>query len=114
MTWFLLTVAGSLGAVARYLLGALVQRRTRLDLPLGTAAVNLLGALAIGLATGFTGQGQILVLGFLGGFTTFSTWMVETVELLEVPERRLAAAINLAGMAAVGIALAAVGAAVAR
>lgn len=112
MTWLLLTVAGALGALGRFLLGSVIQRASHARLPLGTASVNLLGSLAIGLATGLSGLRQLAVLGFLGGFTTFSTWMVETVELLEEPESRIAATLNLAGMAVVGIALAAVGAAV--
>lgn len=114
MTWLALTLAGSLGALSRYLLGAAVQRRSGVTFPLGTAVVNLLGALAIGLATGLDGGLRLATLGFLGGFTTFSTWMVETVELLEEPGHRIAAAVNLAGMAAAGCAVAAVGAAMSR
>lgn len=114
MTWLLLTLAGALGALGRFLLGSAVQRVSQAPFPLGTAVVNLLGSLAIGLATGMQGDVRIAVLGFLGGFTTFSTWMVETVELLEEPGHKIVATVNLAGMAAAGCVLAAIGAAIAR
>lgn len=109
MTWLLLTTAGAVGAAARHLAGSLIQRRSGARFPVGTLTVNLAGALAIGLATGLDGDTAVLVAGFLGGFTTFSTWMVETIEIAEEPGRGREAALNLLGMLLPGLALAAVG-----
>lgn len=105
--------AGGLGALARYGLAGLVHRRTGSTHPWGTAAVNLAGAVLLGIllalhATGRISQPalEILGTGFVGGFTTFSTWMVESVRLIQPPTPRQlsAAAINVAGMLAAGIA----------
>ena len=95
---------GGLGAVARVLVTAAVQRRTRGAFPLGTLAVTLLGAFLLGLLAGLAPGDDVALLlgtGLLGAFTTFSTWMLETHEAT----RRVAAA-NLAlplllGLAAV-------------
>ncbi|HEX9854677.1 MAG TPA: CrcB family protein [Acidimicrobiia bacterium] len=98
MNTVLAVVAGSVGALSRYVLTGAVQRRSQSALPLGTAAVNVLGALGIGLATGGLHSGSlplVVVAGFLGGFTTFSTWMVETVRLGALPVWRPAALANL-------------------
>lgn len=109
MTWLLLTVAGSAGALARYLIGSLIQRRSGARFPVGTLTVNLAGALAIGMSTGLGGDARVLVVGLLGGFTTFSTWMVETIEILEEPGRGREAALNVLGMLLPGLALVAAG-----
>lgn len=105
--------AGGLGALARYGLAGVVQRRTGSTHPWGTAAVNLAGAALLGMlmalhATGRSSQAAVEVLGtgFAGGFTTFSTWMVESVRLTQPPTVRQlsAAAVNVAGMLAAGVA----------
>ena len=86
----LVGVGGSIGAVARYLLGGLVYRYYRGMFPYGTLAINVLGCLGIGFlmylvedkgavgpgARGFIGG------GILGGFTTFSTFGHETMALV--------------------------------
>jgi CrcB protein len=73
IAWVAMTVLGSLGAYARYRVGLALRAR-------GTLAVNLSGAFAAGLLTG-AGVGATALLiagtGFLGAYTTFSTWMVE-------------------------------------
>ena len=83
-------LGGGLGAVLRYLLGGLVQQWTNsASFPYGTLAVNVAGCLLIGLlgqlgeARGlFTPEGRLLVFtGLLGGFTTFSSFGFETLEL---------------------------------
>lgn len=105
----LLTAAGALGALGRYLLSGFVQQRVDTDLPVGTLAVNLSGALAIGLITGIDdlrSAPTLVAVGFLGGFTTFSTWMIETLRLGLPPLRPL---LNLAITLLAGVALAAVG-----
>ena len=75
----LLLVAGGLGALGRVEVAWLLERRGLG--PRATTVVNLVGALAAGIALATTdtavGTGRILTVGFLGGFTTFSTWMLE-------------------------------------
>jgi CrcB protein len=84
VTAFLVVVGGGLGALARYWLSGVVQRRVG-SFPWGTTVVNLSGALLLGVALGLTEGGDIeaairdpFTIGVLGGYTTFSTWMVET------------------------------------
>lgn len=87
----LIGLGGCLGAIARYLLSGFAHRfYTGGTFPLGTLLVNVLGCLAIGAAMGLIedkgGLGPatrfVFVIGFLGSFTTFSSFGYETVELL--------------------------------
>ena len=71
---------GGLGAVARVVLGAAVDARADSPFPWGTLAVNVAGAFALGVLAGAGLGGDAYVLaatGFLGAFTTFSTWVVD-------------------------------------
>jgi CrcB protein len=82
-------VLGGLGAVARYRVGAAVAARVGGDFPLGTLVVNLPGTLALGVLVGAAAATRaelLLGIGFLGGYTTFSTWMVESELLGEAQE----------------------------
>lgn len=81
---------GFIGSVARYALGGLVQHVSRsVDFPYGTLAVNLVGCFIIGFLSQlaetrglFTPETRLLVfIGILGGFTTFSTFGNETLNL---------------------------------
>ena len=80
--WIGIGLLGGLGACARVLLGAAVDRRADRApfFPWGTLAVNLAGAFAIGVLAG-AGLGEdayaLAATGLLGGFTTFSTWVVD-------------------------------------
>lgn len=112
-------VASGLGALVRHVLASLVMRRTSGRHPWGTATVNLVGAVALGVvagqhAAGLVGADVLTVVGagFLGGFTTFSTWMVESVRLGERggSGALLALAVNSAGLLVAGVAGAALGA----
>ena len=113
MTIVLVVLAGGLGGLARYGVVGVVQHSRRSSLPWGTAVVNLTGAAALGALVGLD-PGVVLVevagTGFLGGFTTFSTWMVESVGLAhdESASRPPWIAIaNLVGMAVMGVVVAA-------
>jgi CrcB protein len=84
-------LGGFLGTIARYTLGGLVARaKNRSAFPCETLLVNVLGCLGIGFLAGlaetrgfFSGSMRaFLFVGLLGGFTTFSTFGYETVQLL--------------------------------
>jgi CrcB protein len=86
----LVMVAGALGALARYGVHGVVQSRTVSRLPYGTIVVNLSGAFALGLLVGFvTYQGldpdvrTVVGTGFIGAYTTFSSFSYDTVGLFE-------------------------------
>jgi CrcB protein len=88
-------ILGGFGAVLRFLLDGTVSARSRSAFPFGTLAVNLCGALALGILVGAGVSGdalKLLALGLLGGFTTFSTWVFETQRLAEDGLMRVAAA----------------------
>lgn len=109
MPFILITMAGAVGAVLRYLAAGWAQEMSRSGSPLGTLLVNLIGAFLLGLVAGTESSGTAIaqaVIGFLGGFTTFSTWMIETLRL--GPQSRAAFA-NLTLTLVFGIALAALG-----
>ena len=90
---------GSIGAVCRYLLFLGTQRLAWASFPIGTLAANLLGSFLIGLLWSFfegsrlTNEARLLIFtGFLGGFTTFSTFARETTQLFKVGEWKTALA----------------------
>ena len=89
LVWTGVALLGALGAVSRFQLDSLVSSRLPSDFPLGTLAVNLSGSLGLGVLVGVVVPHRaslLLATGFAGGFTTFSTWMVESVRLGEVGE----------------------------
>ena len=111
-------LAGGLGACARFVVDGLVRSRWSHVLPAATLLVNVSGSLVIGLLTGaarWHGLGPtwlvVTATGFCGGYTTFSTAMIETVRLIEAREWRWAVANALGGLvvcvgaAAAGMAL---------
>jgi CrcB protein len=91
--WFGIAGLGGVGALLRFRLDDVVQRRVASDLPLGTLAVNLGGTFVLGLLNGLSVAGDSLLLvgtGLLGSLTTFSTLMLETERLAEDGDGRLA------------------------
>jgi CrcB protein len=95
-------LGGAFGALARYGLSGLLQRGAAF--PVGTLAVNVLGCFLIGVLFERLGPGarQFVVVGVLGGFTTFSAFGYETLELLRGGEPRLALA-NVAANVVLGV-----------
>lgn len=114
-------LGGLLGTLARFYLGSYITARTGGAFPLGTFLINVSGSLLLGiLASAGARLGPIpphlrlaLTVGFCGGYTTFSTWSLETVRLLDTGSYLLAA-FNVAGSAAAGIAGAWIGLVIGR
>jgi len=103
----LIGVGGFLGSVARYLLSGIVQTLLRSEtFPFGTLAVNVLGCFVVGLVSyladsrgAFTADTRaFIVVGVLGGFTTFSAFGNETINLVRDAEPGLALTNVLAHM----------------
>lgn len=104
MTGFLLVgLGGALGAMARYGAGLAAVRLDAGDFPWATLFVNVAGGLAMGVLAGTLGaedQGarQLLGVGVLGGFTTFSAFSIETVRLIEGGQPNVALGYALASV----------------
>ena len=87
-------MGGAVGSVARVIVSTGVARRTGEEFPFGTIAVNVTGALIMGMLAGY-GQSEpgkliftepartFLMIGVLGGYTTFSSFSLQTFLLLE-------------------------------
>jgi CrcB protein len=84
--WVGVGVVGAAGAYLRFAVGAAVTARRPSDFPFGTFVVNITGGFALGLLVGLAVEGNARLVagtGFLGAYTTFSTWMVEAQRLGE-------------------------------
>ena len=109
--WLGVMLIGGAGSVVRFLADGLAASAADRDFPLGTLAVNVSGAVILGLITGLAlGHEQALLAGTaaVGSYTTFSTWMLETQRLTEERQYRTAA-VNVIVSLALGIAAAALG-----
>lgn len=89
MTILIVGAGGALGAISRYLASGWVQGLTAGFFPWGTFSVNIVGSLALGFVlvwlqsvVGTTELREFVTIGFLGSFTTFSTFSYETVAML--------------------------------
>jgi CrcB protein len=92
--WAGVVAIGGVGAVLRFLVDRAVSARAAGSFPYGTLAVNLSGALLLGVLSGLALSPQVALLAgtaFVGSYTTFSTWMLETQRLGE--ERQLRPAV---------------------
>lgn len=111
LLWLAVMVIGGAGSVVRFLADGLVGSAAGRDFPAGTLAVNVSGAVILGIVTGLAlGHDQALLAGTaaVGSYTTFSTWMLETQRLAEERQHRLAA-VNVAASLVLGVAAAAAG-----
>lgn len=102
-----LTLAGAgFGAVLRYVIGGWVNHRLGPVFPWGTMVVNTLGCFALGVLEGAASRDEVLLFvlgrGILAGFTTFSTLMLETMNLSRAGEYDRAF-FNVLGSVALGI-----------
>ena len=102
-----IAIGGALGALARYALGRAIQARSDSVIPFGTFAANILGPLLLGLIVGMNISGSVYMLlgdGFLGAFTTFSTFMYEEISLFADNEKKNAF-VYISGTLVLGIAV---------
>jgi fluoride exporter len=103
-----LGLLGGVGALARFLLDGAIATRLGRDFPYGTLAVNLSGALLLGVLAGAVSDDETMRLlgtGLLGAYTTFSTWALESHRLAEEGEGSLGA-VNFALSLLLGVAAA--------
>jgi len=109
------SLAASAGAVCRYLLDQLVQHQHDQRFPWGTFVINVTGSMLLGLVTGLAVHhglpavpATVVGVGFAGGYTTWSTYMWESLALAEAGALG-GAAVNIIGSLAAGLAAAAAG-----
>src|SRR5215210_1339376 len=102
-------LGGAIGSAARYLAGAFIANRFGPDFPWGTFIVNVSGSFLIGVILSFVGGGLLpagarpfIAIGILGGYTTFSTYSHETLQLIQDGEFG-AIALNALGQVVTGL-----------
>ena len=94
MAYLLVGLGGGIGAISRFWLGRQIAQQSPSHFPLGTLLINVSGSLIIGLILGWmleqsdTGGSWrwLIVVGILGGYTTFSTFAFESIALLDKGE----------------------------
>lgn len=108
-------VGGAVGSIMRYLV-SLAVKYSDTGFPWATFAVNIVGCLAIGLLFGYTSRNPsfsshlnlLLAVGVCGGFTTFSTFSKECLQMLQAGNHWMCA-IYIIGSVVLGMAAAAIG-----
>ena len=121
MNLMMIALGGALGAVSRFLLGNAVSKAVGSALPYGTFVINVAGCFAMGLLMTIIVDRELLpgawrlffCVGFLGGFTTFSSFGYEALMLL-VEGRLLAVLAYVGGSVGLGLVAAASGVLCAR
>lgn len=111
LSWLGAGLLGGCGAFARYRIDGAVSSRWPRAFPFGTLVVNCSGAFLLGFLVGVTLPKQAMLdlgTGFVGGYTTFSTWMVESERLTEDGETMLTV-LNVFGSIGLGLGFAGLG-----
>ncbi|MCY7420035.1 MAG: fluoride efflux transporter CrcB [Chloroflexi bacterium] len=121
MIYLLIALGGAAGAVSRYAVDDSVSRWFGGTFPLGTLVINLTGSFVLGVLFALVVDRSALpsdirapvMIGFIGAYTTFSTWMLESARLME-GDQWLLAAVNLGGSVMLGLVAVFAGLAVGR
>src|SRR5215213_6582686 len=90
LNYFMVAIGGAMGSVARFWISTVTAERFTETFPLGTLAVNVTGSFLIGLLAAFARAGGVsnstrvfLMVGVCGGYTTFSSFSLQNLELLQ-------------------------------
>jgi len=111
LIWTGVVLMGGAGAVLRFFVDGAVSSASGRDFPVGTLAVNVSGAVILGLLTGLALSANVALLAgtaAVGSYTTFSTWILETQRLTEERQHRQAL-LNIVVSLVLGVAAAALG-----
>ena len=111
LVWTGVVLVGGIGSVLRFVIDRAVARRAARTFPFGTLAVNISGATLLGFLGGLVLSKEAALLAgtaFVGAYTTFSTWMLETQRLSEEHQMRSALG-NVVVSVALGLAAALLG-----
>jgi CrcB protein len=113
MTWVAVVMGGALGTAARHAVNLAMARAISTPVPWATATVNMIGSLVIGVLAGALADERLsmsqfartfVFVGILGGFTTFSSFMLDSLTVIHAGAP-IKAALNLVGQLALGLAL---------
>ncbi len=110
MIYLLIALGGAAGAVSRYAVDDTVSRWYGGTFPLGTLVINVTGSFVLGVLFALVVERSALpsdvrapvMIGFIGAYTTFSTWMLESARLME-GDQWMFAAVNLGGSVILGL-----------
>lgn len=90
MDYILVGIGGACGSVVRYILGKFISDKSKSKIPLGTFLINITGAFLLGIVSNAGVNKNLSLLladGFLGAYTTFSTFMYEGFNLFKSREK---------------------------